>query len=55
VFLALWALDYGWIEGARRYLRHAHDPDEPKPAEAVAEAPKAPKPRAARPRTKAPG
>lgn len=24
VFLALWALDYGWIEGARRYLRNSH-------------------------------
>ncbi len=26
VFLALWALDYGWMEGARRYLRDKHAP-----------------------------
>ena len=31
VFLALWALDYGWMEGARRYLRDRHAPaDTPK-------------------------
>jgi hypothetical protein len=30
VFLALWALDYGWMEGARRYLRDRHaPPDKP--------------------------
>lgn len=25
VFVALWALDYGWIEGARRFLRNSHE------------------------------
>jgi hypothetical protein len=30
VFLALWALDYGWIKGARRYLRDTHERDAPK-------------------------
>jgi len=32
VFLALWALDYGWMEGARRYLRDKHPENHPKPA-----------------------
>jgi hypothetical protein len=51
VFLALWALDYGWIEGARRYLRHAYGPDEPQPdVEPAKPARKAP-----RSRTKADG
>lgn len=31
VFLALWTLDYGWIEGARRYLRNDSRPDRVEP------------------------
>jgi len=31
VFIGLWALDYGWIDGARRYLRDAHDNGDAKP------------------------
>lgn len=27
VLLALWYLDYGWMEGARRYLRDSHEAD----------------------------
>ena len=33
VFLALWALDYGWMEGARRYLRDRHAPPDKAPSE----------------------
>ena len=29
VLLALWFLDYGWLEGARRYLRDTHQADLP--------------------------
>lgn len=39
VFLALWALDYGWMEGARRYLRDKN-PAKPAPAAAPAPEPK---------------
>jgi hypothetical protein len=53
VFLALWAFDYGWIEGARRYLRSAHGHDEPHPAEPEGEPPKTSK--APHTETKAPG
>lgn len=31
VFVALWALDYGWIEGARRFLRNSHEDPAPRP------------------------
>jgi hypothetical protein len=27
VLLTLWYLDYGWMEGARRYLRDFHNHD----------------------------
>jgi hypothetical protein len=55
VFLALWALDYGWIEGARRYLRHAYAPDEPKAAAPKEEEPAEPAPKSRRSRAKANG
>jgi hypothetical protein len=54
VFLALWALDYGWIEGARRYLRDAYAPEEPEADDAEAEPAKSPR-KPARTRTKANG
>lgn len=38
VLLALWVLDYGWMEGARRYMRDSHEVVEP-----VEERPKAKK------------
>ena len=55
VFLMLWALDYGWIEGARRYLRDARAGDRPKPAEPAPEEPAKPAPKPRRPRAKTSG
>lgn len=46
VLLTLWYLDYGWMEGARRYLRDFHNHEgqaahPPEPAPLVAPAPEA--------------
>lgn len=53
VLLTLWYLDYGWMEGARRYLRdfHNHDgqaahPPEPAPLVAPVPEPQPAKPKA---------
>ncbi len=44
VLLALWFLDYGWMEGARRYLRDSHEAEAP--IEAIAVIPEAMPPKA---------
>jgi hypothetical protein len=54
VFLALWALDYGWMEGARRYLRDKNARQQAAPEPPAPSAPAATPPKPRRSRAKAP-